>query len=83
MRCIVWRAKLSCKQTGEGLHLVATGKECEFLWISSANFGKTLSQDLKCLFPANRFKLAIASFAACFSQQWLRDTGRRVLFHDS
>ena len=72
---IVGRTKLARKQTGERLHLVATGKQRELFGVGGAYLLQAFTQDREGLFPADRFKLPLAAFSAFFAQQRLRQSG--------
>ena len=83
MGCVIRRAKLACKQAGQGLHLIAAGEEGKLFGISGANLGEALGQQLKSLFPSDHVKLTRTALAATLAQQGLRQARGRDLLHDA
>ena len=61
---IVRRSKLPGKETRQGLHLIAAGKEREFFGIGLTNTPKTLAEHVKGLVPGNGIVLAFATIGA-------------------
>src|SRR5471032_2525099 len=80
---IVRRTELFGEEPCQRLHLIAAGKEREFLWVRSANSGKALFEDIEGDFPRHRFELRAATLGVRPAHQWLREASGRILLHDA
>ena len=80
---VVGRAKLACKQAGQGLHLIAAGEEGKLFWVGLTKTTQPLLQTGQGLFPADRFKFAATALCAGFATQGLGQPRRRILLHDA
>ena len=82
MRGPIRRAKLLRPQTGERLHLVATGKERELGRIGGANQIEPLGQYIKRLLPFDLDEIACAASTPGLAHQRLGKLGARILLHN-
>ncbi len=83
VRRIVGRAELAREQTGQRLHLVASGEQRELLRIGGAYLAQALGQDGEGLFPADLLELARTAFGALLAAQRLGQPRGRILLHDA
>ena len=78
----VRRTKLLRPQTGQRLHLVASGEETQLGRIGRTDFFQPVGQHVERLFPGNRLVDAFAALGARLAHQGLRQLGGRILLHD-
>ncbi len=80
---IVGCAELSGKEPCEGLHLVATGEERKLFGVGGTKMRKPIFQHAECLRPFDGFKGRVTAIAPWDSPQGFRNSGGRLLLHDS